>query len=88
MESVSSTEERQPEEITVNSFVVDDDFSFLGQSIRQANVGQRYGCLIVGLERSGEPLTTPDNETVFEKDDLVWVVGEKSRIKELMNGRQ
>ncbi len=77
----------QPEEITVNSFVVDDDFPFLGQSIRQSNIGRRYGCLIVGLERGGEPLATPDNETVFEKDDLVWVVGDKTKIKSLISGK-
>ena len=65
----------QPKEITVNSFVVDDSFPFLGQSIMQSNVGRRYNCLIVAIERNGDSLMTPDNDTVFEPDDLVWVVG-------------
>ena len=76
----------QPKEITVNSFIVDENFPFLGQSIIQSNVGRRYNCLIVGIERNGGSLTTPDNETVFEMDDLVWVVGDKSRIQQLVKG--
>ena len=76
----------QPEEITVNSFIVDESFPFLGQSITQSNVGHRYNCLIVGLERNGDSLITPDNDTIFEMDDLVWVVGDKSKIQELIKG--
>jgi CPA2 family monovalent cation:H+ antiporter-2 len=29
---------------------------------------------------------TPDNDTVFELDDLVWVVGDKGKIQELIKG--
>ena len=76
----------QPKEITVNSFVVDDSFPFLGQSIMQSNVGRRYNCLIVAIERNGDSLMTPDNDTVFEPDDLVWVVGDKNKIQQLIKG--
>ena len=29
---------------------------------------------------------TPDNDTVFEPDDLVWVVGDKNKIQQLIKG--
>ncbi len=76
----------QPKEITVNSFVVDDSFPFIGQSIMQSDLGKRYNCLIVAIERNDDPLMTPDNDTVFEPDDLVWIVGDKSRIQALISG--
>ena len=52
----------------------------------QSNVGRRYNCLIVAIERNGDSLMTPDNDTVFELDDLVWVVGDKNKIQQLIKG--
>ena len=85
-ENGSACSDGQPKDVTVNSFVVDESFPFLGQSIMQSNVGRRYNCLIVALERNGDSLMTPDNDTVFELDDLVWVVGGKGKIQELIKG--
>ncbi|MCD8269943.1 MAG: cation:proton antiporter [Parabacteroides sp.] len=76
----------QPKEITVNSFIVDENFPFIGQSIMESDLGKRYNCLIVAIERDDNPLMTPDNDTVFEPDDLVWVVGDKNRIQALISG--
>lgn len=52
----------------------------------ESDLGKRYNCLIVAIERDDNPLMTPDNDTVFEPDDLVWVVGDKNRIQALISG--
>lgn len=45
---------------------------------------ERYGLLIVGLEKSGNNnLITPNSTVNFEENDTVWVVGDKREIKKL-----
>ncbi len=74
------------EEITLQSFLVTEEFIFLDKSILQSEVGKKYNCLIVAIERDNE-LITPDNHTTFELGDLVWIAGEKRNIQQLLIGK-
>lgn len=72
-----------PREVTVVSFTVDQYFPYLGKSILQSKIGKRYNCLIVAIERDDSWLI-PDDHVRFVLGDLVWVVGEKNRIRQLI----
>lgn len=70
-------------EVSLHSFTVNDQFPFLGKSIAQANIRKKYNSLIVAIERD-ENLLAPDKNMIFETGDLVWIVGERKKIRRLV----
>lgn len=73
-----------PNPITLLSFTVEEGSVLAGKDMREAGIGQKYNCVIVGVERDDASLMNPDNSVIFEAGDLVWVVGEVNKISELM----
>ncbi|WP_018339045.1 cation:proton antiporter [Butyricimonas synergistica] len=76
------------EEVSLQSFTVDEAFAFRGQTLAESNVGNRYNCLIVGIERDDDEIMNPTKHTVFQDGDLVWVVGEKDNIRRMIRGSE
>ncbi|MEG1230702.1 MAG: TrkA C-terminal domain-containing protein, partial [Flavobacterium sp.] len=53
----------------------------------QKSIGQfrgRTGGLVVGIERNGNRILNPESNIILEKNDIIWVVGDKKRMNELM----
>lgn len=76
-----SDEKNIKQDVTLHSFTVDEDFPFLNKSIAQSRLGKRYDSLVVALEREGE-LVPVNQATVFQLGDLVWVVGDREKIRQ------
>lgn len=70
--------------ISLQSFTIEEGCILAGKDIIQAEVGQRYNCVIVGIERDEVSLMNPDSSVVFQTGDLVWIVGETKNIEELI----
>jgi K+/H+ antiporter YhaU regulatory subunit KhtT len=34
--------------------------------------------MVVGIERNGKRLLNPESDLILEKDDILWVVGDKT----------
>jgi CPA2 family monovalent cation:H+ antiporter-2 len=49
---------------------------YIGKSIRDSGIREKYNGLVVGVERNGERILNPDSTTVLQPEDLLWVVGE------------
>lgn len=71
-------------EMNLMQFVVDKDSAFLGSTIKDSGIRDKYKCLVVGVERGGGALRTPEVNIPFEEGDIVWVVGEKDHVYELV----
>ncbi|MEY8708374.1 cation:proton antiporter [Bacteroides faecichinchillae] len=72
-------------EMSLKQFIVDTDSIFLGKTIRESGIRDKYRCMIVGVEREDGALVTPDVNVPFEEGDVVWVVGEKEDVYQLVN---
>ncbi|MEG2514404.1 MAG: TrkA C-terminal domain-containing protein, partial [Bacteroidaceae bacterium] len=70
-------------EMNLKQFMIDDKSIFLGKTIKESGIRDKYKCLVVGLEHRNSTLKTPDVNVPFEEGDIVWVVGEKESIKAL-----
>lgn len=71
-------------EMTLKQLLIDTDSAFLGKTLRESGIRDKYHCLIAGVERGGEALMTPDVNVPFEEGDVVWVVGENEDVYRLI----
>ena len=71
-------------ETILRQFRVDEQSEFLGKTMRESGIREKYHCLIVGVERGEEALHAPDPHEPFMEDDVVWVVGEKADVYKLV----
>lgn len=53
----------------------------LNKSIRESGIREKAKALIVGIERGNERTLNPESDFVFQKGDVVWMVGNKDLIK-------
>jgi Kef-type K+ transport systems, membrane components len=85
VESVSPTMEDglHQEDITLNKLIVDEHNGLKGKTIRDSGIRELTNGLVVGIERGGVRILNPDSNTVFEWDDIVWVVGNRRMIEKL-----
>lgn len=67
----------------LESMVLKEDSPFVGKSIRTCGLREAIHGLIVGIERSGQRILSPDSGTVLLPGDLIWVVGDRKLIKSM-----
>ncbi len=72
-----------PPEVILKQLIVNEQFPFLGMSIRESRIREKTHGLIVGIERNGRRILNPDPSTILEKGDVVWMSGEKKLIQTL-----
>lgn len=66
------------------AITIDEHCGLLGKSIKAANIRDKWHCLVVGLERGSYTMTNPNVSLVFEKNDLLWVLGKQKMINTLV----
>lgn len=71
-------------EMMLKQFVIDAGSVFLGKTIPESGIREKHRCLIAGVERRNAELMMPDADMPFEEGDVVWVVGEKEDVYQLV----
>ena len=71
-------------EMLLKQLVIEDGSEFVGEKLKDSGLRNRYHCMIVGYETPDGILEKPDAERVFQVGDIVWVVGERKALHELM----
>lgn len=56
----------------------------IGKTIRDSKLRERTDGLVVGLERNGERMINPSSEIILERADILWIVGDKKKMKQLL----
>lgn len=79
------TDVYEKSEMSLKQFLIDADSVFLGKTIRESGIRDKYRCLIAGVERGEDALMTPDVNASFQEGDVVWIVGEKEDVYQLVN---
>lgn len=71
------------EDIALKKIVVNEHTKLKGLDIRSSGLRERTNGLVIGIEREGQRILNPESSTVFEWNDIVWIVGEAKKIQEL-----
>ena len=56
----------------------------LNKTIKASDLRDNWNCLVIGLERGNYTIVNPNISLVFEKDDLLWVLGKQKMINQLV----
>jgi len=75
--------EHNIEEMEVKKILVNQHFKFRGLTIRNSKIRERVNGLVIGIERNKERILNPASDTVIEWGDIVWIFGEREKIREL-----
>ena len=65
--------------ITINS-----TSPLLGKSIKATDLRDKWNCMVIGLERGNYTFINPNVSLVFEKEDILWVLGKQKMINRLV----
>lgn len=71
-------------EMALKQLIIDADSAFLGKTIRESGIRDKYRCMIAGVENGAGTLMVPDVNVPLGEGDIVWVVGEKEDVYQLI----
>ncbi|WP_412466044.1 cation:proton antiporter [Pedobacter sp. KLB.chiD] len=71
-------------EMSLQKVVVHTESPVYGMSIRNAGIREKAQALIVGIERGAERILNPSSDFVFDNGDVIWIVGNNKKIKEVI----
>lgn len=66
------------------AITVDEYSGLLGKQLRDVNIREEWGCLVIGLERGAYTFTNPNVSLTFEEGDLLWVLGKQDMFRKLI----
>ncbi|HEY6142973.1 MAG TPA: cation:proton antiporter [Flavobacterium sp.] len=59
--------------------------AFHGKSILESKLREKTKGLIVGIEKRGKRILNPESNVILEKDDILWIVGDKKLLTDLVH---
>ncbi|MDR1783621.1 MAG: cation:proton antiporter [Dysgonamonadaceae bacterium] len=73
-------EEHENPEVKMSQIQILPDSSLVGKTIRNSGIHEKYGCLVVGIERNDYSMQNPDLDLELAAGDIVWLIGEYNNI--------
>ncbi len=84
---IETTENRHdplsPEAFGLESLLLGSHSHYINKSIRECGVRDDVQGLIVGLERDGQRVLSPDSAMILREGDVMWIVGDRGKISTL-----
>ena len=59
--------------------------SYIGKSIKDSKLREKTSGLVVGIEKKGKRILNPESDILLEKDDILWIVGDKKLLTDLVH---
>jgi CPA2 family monovalent cation:H+ antiporter-2 len=66
-------------EITLQQLELNKE-ELIGKSISESHIREKANGMVVGIERNGKRLLNPESDLILQKNDILWVVGDKKRM--------
>ena len=88
--SQTLTSELAPEDVDIEKremklrqLIISGGSEFLGKTLIESGIRDKYNCMVVGLEEGRENLTRVLPTRVFKKGDIIWLVGEEADLQKI-----
>ena len=76
--------EIEKREMKLRQLIISSKSEFCGKSLIESGIRDKYNCMVIGLEEGQENLTKIAPSYVFQKGDILWIVGEESDLQKIM----
>lgn len=76
--------EHDIDDVVLQKIVVDEHTQLRGLDIKRSGIREKTNGLVVGIERNGERILNPESNIILEWNDIIWIVGNKQKIKQLL----
>ncbi len=76
--------ERPVSEMEIHYSVVSEGSNYLGVSLHDTDLRNRYNALVIAVERNDDFILNPPPSVVFQKDDTVWFVATEAKAEALL----
>lgn len=73
------------DDIVVQKHFIDPGSHLIGITIRNSKIRENTDGIVVAIERGKERILSPSASTVLQQDDLIWIVGERQKLRRLDN---
>lgn len=70
----------RPDDFKLTSIVISESSPIAGQSVAESKLGQAYSALLLSIWRNDKRLA-PEPDTVFLPGDLLWIVGDRKKLR-------
>ncbi len=80
---MQQSEQHESSPLLCCAIVVDEKSDLIGKSIKDSEIRDEWHCLVLGLERGVYTTINPHISLIFQKNDILWVIGKQEMIGEL-----
>ena len=77
--------EIEKREMKLHQLIVGGNSEFVGKTLIESGIRDKYNCMVVGLEEGRENLTKVAPTRRFKKGDIIWLVGEEANLQLISN---
>ncbi len=71
-------------DVHLEQIILEEGSKLIGKNTLNSQLRDKYRCMVVGIERNRKAKMNPDITETFKLHDIIWVVGEKQKILELV----
>lgn len=86
-EVYSNDTDLEKREMRLHQMILSGSSPFVGKTLQESGIRNRYNCMVVGLEEGKENLSSISPDRQFRKGDIIWVVGELESLRQLDGSR-
>jgi CPA2 family monovalent cation:H+ antiporter-2 len=66
------------------SYTIESNSPLVGKPVRESGLKEDFQCMLIGFEDNEEHLGLPYAARVFKDGDVVWIVGERTSLMNLI----
>jgi CPA2 family monovalent cation:H+ antiporter-2 len=67
----------------IQCFTLSKNSPMIGASIKTSGIGEKFRCIVVGIERASERIVSPRADTILHENDILWIVGDTLLLEKL-----
>jgi CPA2 family monovalent cation:H+ antiporter-2 len=83
-ECTSKHHVQEPTDVVLEQILLEEGSKLIGETIRSSQIRDKYHCMVIGIERGHSSKMNPESTEDLRLNDIVWLVGEKLKIIELV----
>ena len=87
-ELIEEDYELEKREMRLRSMRISANSPFVGRTLQESAIRNRYNCMVIGIEEGMENLSQVKATYRFQEGDIIWIVGEEDDLDTLLKAKK